>query len=187
MNCISCQPKDCKTDAKDCVGTKSITIEKYRESSTLNVYENADKLVSNGKAGQLSRVEEVAEFCLLQNHRSIGIAYCYAMEDLAGELQAFLKQKGLRVQSFRCTIEGIRENQVSQDLGKSVNCNPIGQAQAINQANVDFVIEMGLCLGHDVLFHQHLKKPFTVLFVKDRVYNHCPQKFFEVKVQEKAS
>ena len=55
-----------------------------------------------------------------------------------------------------------------------VNCNPIGQAKAVNKSRADLVIEMGLCLGHDILFHQYLEKPFTVLAVKDRVHKNNP-------------
>ncbi|HAR64215.1 MAG: hypothetical protein DKM50_09515 [Candidatus Margulisiibacteriota bacterium] len=53
----------------------------------------------------------------------------------------------------------------------------MGQAGAINKDDVAFVLEMGLCLGHEVLFHQHLKKPFTVFIVKDRVDGHDPKQF----------
>lgn len=64
-------------------------------------------------------------------------------------------------------------------LPDAVACNPIGQAQTLNDGQCQFVIEMGLCLGHDVLFHQHIKKPYTVLAVKDRVYRHDPLGFLE--------
>ena len=85
-----------------------------------------------------------------------------------------MKAAGQNVRSYRCTINGIRENEVHESLGSAVGCNPVGQALSINQEEIDFVVEMGLCLGHDVLFHETLKVPYTVFMVKDRVFNHNP-------------
>lgn len=51
-------------------------------------------------------------------------------------------------------------------------CNPIGQAEILNEAETDFNIMLCLCVGHDALFLQHVKKPTTVLAAKDRVTGH---------------
>ena len=156
----------------------------YQNEPKKETYLHADELVSGGKAGTLSRLEEIAQFCKAEQYTTIGIAYCYSMESLAEKTSDYLKAQGLNVRSYRCTVNGIRECQINASLGHSVNCNPLGQAQAINREDVDFVVEMGLCLGHDVLFHQHLKKPFTVFVVKDRVYDHDPKQFLLKKEQQ---
>ena len=98
------------------------------------------------------------------------------MEKEAAVLQERLKAAGIRVLSFRCTVNGIKESEISENMSGGVNCNPIGQAEAVNRSKAELVVEMGLCLGHDILFHQYLKKPFTVLAVKDRVHGHNPLK-----------
>ena len=36
------------------------------------------------------------------------------------------------------------------------------------------MVVMGLCVGHDSLFHQHAKAPCTTLAVKDYRSNHNP-------------
>ncbi len=179
MNCLSCKSKACKTRQVDCTGVKEDTIASYKNLKTNNIYNDADKLISNGRAGTLSRLEEIAEFAVLQGYKKIGIAYCYGIEEMAVNTKNYLISRGLSIESFRCTIQGIQEKQINCDLGGSVSCNPIGQAEAINSSEVDFVIEMGLCLGHDVIFHEKLQKPFTVFVVKDRVYSHSPHKFLE--------
>lgn len=174
MNCLNCTTKDCKLAFKDCNHNHAAVVSRYREGDNARVYRDADDLVSGGRAGSLSRLDEIIEFCKSRGYRRIGLAYCYGMEDLAQEVADRLKTAGLPVRSYRCTINGVRENEIDPELGSSAGCNPVGQAMAINREKVDFVIEMGLCLGHDVLFHQELTVPHTVFIVKDRVWKHNP-------------
>ena len=58
--------------------------------------------------------------------------------------------------------------------GPEAMCNPISQAAILNEAEVDFAILMGLCVGHDSLFLKHVDAPATVFAVKDRVLGHNP-------------
>jgi len=44
----------------------------------------------------------------------------------------------------------------------------------LNSENVDLVVMIGLCLGHDILFQREVKADCTTLVVKDRVHNHAP-------------
>ena len=55
-----------------------------------------------------------------------------------------------------------------------VMCNPIGQAEILNEAGTEFNVVMGLCVGHDTLFFKYIESPVTVLAVKDRVTGHNP-------------
>ncbi|OGI10059.1 MAG: hypothetical protein A2Y40_08750 [Candidatus Margulisbacteria bacterium GWF2_35_9] len=179
MDCLACKNKLCKLNSKDCNSNRDDIIPKYKEELNNRMYLNADKLVAGGKAGNLSRLEEIVELSVSNQYKQIAIAYCYSMENLALDVKKFLKENGIKTSSYRCTINGIKENQVCDTLGNNVNCNPIGQAEAINNSDVDFVIEMGLCHGHDILFHQYLKKPVSTFIVKDRVYNHNPANALE--------
>ena len=179
MDCLGCQSKACKIKAQDCNGHKDLLIELYKDENYQNLYLQADKLVAGGRVGSLSRAEEIVEFARNMGYGHLALAYCFGIEALAGRFRDFLRQNDFEVSSFRCTINGIRENEILPQLPSSVNCNPLGQAEAINESTADFVIEMGLCLGHDVILHQRLKKPFTVFLVKDRVFGHNPGAFFE--------
>jgi uncharacterized metal-binding protein/rhodanese-related sulfurtransferase len=174
LNCLNCTDKACKLNLKDCNNNRTAVIERYLEDGNAELYRDADDLVSGGRAGSLSRLEEIIEFCRNRNYRKVGLAYCYGMENLAVEVAGHLKSAGLNVRSYRCTINGIPEEQIDPGLGPAAGCNPVGQAMAVNQEGVDFVIEMGLCLGHDVLFHRELEVPHTVFIVKDRVFRHNP-------------
>lgn len=51
-------------------------------------------------------------------------------------------------------------------------CNPITQAEILNDAGTEFNVLVGLCVGHDALFLKHAKALNTVLVVKDRMLGH---------------
>jgi uncharacterized metal-binding protein len=53
-------------------------------------------------------------------------------------------------------------------------CNPLLQAELLNQAGTDFNVIIGLCVGHDTLFIKQSKAPVTYLIVKDRILGHNP-------------
>ena len=53
-------------------------------------------------------------------------------------------------------------------------CNPIAQAQLLNEEKTEFNIVLGLCVGHDTLFFKYSEAPVTVLAVKDRALAHNP-------------
>jgi uncharacterized metal-binding protein len=142
MNCLNCSHKNCKLEAKDCTGSHDDFVNEYKNESNKKIYSDADKLVANGRAGNLSRLDEIVEFCKNQEYQKVGIAYCFSMENLAKETGEILKEAGLNVTSYRCTLGGVKENEVDENLGNTVNCNPIGQAQQINKEKNNFVIEM---------------------------------------------
>lgn len=176
MNCLSCSGKSCKSEAKDCFDIKDGSLEAYKNPDLYKIYHDADYLVTSGRGGRLNRFEEIILFCKRSGYKKVSLAYCHSMENLALTTREILKNNGFKVLSVRCTAGGIRECEIGISNKASVNCNPVGQADLINRSETDFVIEMGLCLGHDVIFHKYLQKPFTVFIVKDRVYHHAPAK-----------
>ena len=74
-----------------------------------------------------------------------------------------------------CSIDGISETRLNKNKQKQVvSCNPLGQAHFLNKSGAQFVIIMGLCLGHDILFQKEIKVDFTTFVVKDRALMHNP-------------
>ena len=53
-------------------------------------------------------------------------------------------------------------------------CNPLMQAKVLKDANVEFCITVGLCVGHDALFTSGCEAPVSCLVAKDRVVAHNP-------------
>lgn len=58
-------------------------------------------------------------------------------------------------------------------------CNPIAQAELMNEANTELNVVLGLCVGHDTLFIRHSKAPVTIIAAKDHVYNNAPLEFLK--------
>lgn len=177
MRCTTCKSKSCRT-GETCKAVSFDTEEikqRYTEKNVQKIVQIAAKLVDNGRAGTLSRLEEIIEFCHLNKYKRIGLAYCYGMEKEAIEISKYIKLSGLRVIPVSCTVGGYKENDFNQKTkSQSVACNPIGQAEQLNQEKVQLTLTMGLCLGHDILFQKHIKSDSTTLVVKDRVHHHNP-------------
>jgi len=179
LHCLACSSKACKRAGQDCTGLHDELVARYHAPEPAHVYQVADGLVTGGRAGQLGRVEELTEFCRQRGLVHVALAYCYGLEPFARRLSDHLAEAGLQIASYRCTLGGVREQEILPTGGASVGCDPLGQALAINRSSAELVVEIGLCLGHDLLFHQELRKPLTVLVVKDRRFGHAPTRFFD--------
>ncbi len=178
MRCTACNSKVCRTGetCKAVSFDKEEIKNKYSEQHAQKIVQVAAKLVDNGRAGTLSRMEEIVEFSKLNGYNKIGLAYCYGMEKDAVDISNYFKLSGLNMVPISCTVGGYQESDFNETKSntKTVACNPIGQAEQLNSENVDLTLTMGLCLGHDILFQKNIKSDCTTLLVKDRVYNHNP-------------
>lgn len=177
MNCISCNIKSCRQ-------TVSCNAQQFDNASLLAEYHQHDnqemvqaaaQLVDNGRAGSLSRIDEIIEFSKQMNFTKIGLAYCYGMENDAAMLSRYLKEKKLKVVAVSCTVGGFSQNMINQQSTlKGVSCNPIAQASHLNSQQVNLTITLGLCLGHDIIFNKYIQSFQTNIVVKDRLFNHNP-------------
>jgi uncharacterized metal-binding protein len=188
MDCTHCKTKICRKGERcDVVNfdTEEV-IAKYHAEQT--IVQAAAQLVDNGRAGTLSRLEELSEFAQLAGMKTVGLAYCYGMENDARLVVDYLRANGLKVEAASCTVGGVTQNKVNLESNIcSVSCNPIGQAQQLNSRKPDLTITMGLCLGHDILFNREIESDVTTLVVKDRVHNHQPSqaiKELEKEIQQ---
>ena len=158
MDCTNCTfDKQCR-DTKACKATsfdREEVVLKYSEESA--IVKAAASLVDFGRAGTLSRLQETIAFANQMNYKRIGLAYCYGMEKEVQLIADIIRNNGLNVRAVSCTIGGIPQNEVTQE-------------------NVDLVLMIGLCMGHDILFQREVKIDCTTLVVKDRVFNHAPLK-----------
>lgn len=178
MNCTSCNLKNCRS-LSECKAFKGDDIEiskYYHMTKNQEIIQAAAKLVDNGRAGSLSRLEEIIEFINLMEYKTIGLAYCYGMELQAGLLVNILRNAVTsRVVAVSCTAGGMAQSDVnSESCIHKVSCNPISQAMQLNNDGAEFVITMGLCLGHDILFNKYIEADTTTFVVKDRVNKHNP-------------
>lgn len=177
MDCTQCTPKHCRTTSS--CGAEQFDREvlavEYAEDENQQVVQAAASLVDDGKAGTLSRLEEIIAFAKSMNYKKIGLAYCYGMESEARALKELFRKEGLRLHTVSCTVGGLPQSSVhTSSCNLHVSCNPLGQAHQLNSDRTDFVILMGICLGHDILLQRNLAADFTTFVVKDRVFQHQP-------------
>ncbi|MDR2387279.1 MAG: DUF1847 domain-containing protein [Deltaproteobacteria bacterium] len=135
--------------------------------------------------GRMTRVEATVTFAKKMGFKKIGIASCLALMDETTILAQCLSSADLDAKAVICKIGSIDKG----DLGvpdemkllpghKEATCNPVLQAQTLNQWGAELNIVMGLCVGHDCLFNKNSQAPVTTLVVKDRVLGHNPVQAF---------
>ena len=177
MDCVKCNIKSCR-NTDSCHSQKFDSQElilSYHLPDNQKIVQAAAKLVDNGRAGTLSRLQEIIEFSKSMNFKRIGIAYCYGMEKDTALITQIIKESGFITVPVSCTTGGFKQSDVNDKSNiEKVSCNPLAQAEQINNENVDFTITIGLCLGHDILFQKQIKSSTSTLIVKDRVHNHNP-------------
>ncbi len=109
------------------------------------------------------------------------MAFCAGLTKEAGIVEKLFRDHGFEVASVICKSGrtpkealGISEPQkVAPGKPESI-CNPILQAMVLNDAQTEFNVLLGLCVGHDSLFFKYAHAPCTVLAAKDRVTAHNP-------------
>ena len=113
-------------------------------------------------------------------------------------INKILENRGFRVVSVCCKIGAVPKSKIDFFPEQQVDnpeiiapmCNPIAQAEVMNEEKPDWVILLGLCVGHDILFTKYSEAPVTTLVVKDRVAGHNPvsvlygQNFYYKRLQK---
>lgn len=136
----------------------------------------------DGIRTKFPRIEELIQFANKCSYKKLGIAFCSGLAREAGILTDILENKGFEVLSVKCKVGAVPKEKIGIKASEKIAgpdmwetmCNPITQAEVLNEAQVDFAIMLGLCIGHDTLFIKYCRVPMTVLAVKDRVTGHNP-------------
>jgi len=182
-------PKFCPTKNKETEAR--VALEKYRDPEILRfaraaslqeaecyVRREEDPFVLRPTK---TRVEETVEFAKKMGYRKLGVAFCAGLFSEGRTLVQILEKHGFEVVSVCCKVGSVPKEflglaeQEKVKVGKyDIMCNPITQAEILNQAGTEFNILVGLCVGHDSLFLKHSKALVTVLVTKDRVLGHNP-------------
>ena len=128
-----------------------------------------------------TRIEEIAEFARKMNYQRLGLAFCVGLRREAKTVVEIYTAQNFEVVSVICKagcsdkeLIGLTGDQKITPHQPEAMCNPVNQALILNQAETDFNILLGLCVGHDSIFLKEAKAPCTVLAVKDRVLGHNP-------------
>ncbi len=187
-SCVDCGILNCHTRDKEypefCLTTEmtSDTIDKVRklyEIEENNKVSVISAQIENEFYLKYTRVEELIEFSKRMGYRKIGIATCVGLIEESRILARILRKNGFEVYGAVCKIGSFLKKDVGvadeyMTRTGAVMCNPIMQAEVLNQAETDFNVVMGLCVGHDSLFYKYSKALVTTLVAKDRVLAHNP-------------
>ena len=178
MNCTTCEDKICRKQQTSCnleSFDKAEVIDEYQDVSNSEIIRAAAELVDSGRAGTLSRMEEIIEYAKLMKYQKIGLAYCYGMEPYAKAIETLMTNEWFDVAAVSCSVGGLKQSEVNAtSCIHKVSCNPLGQAEQLNAEKVDLTLVIGICMGHDILLNRKLNMDFTTLAVKDRKNNHAP-------------
>jgi uncharacterized metal-binding protein len=173
---VEAAPENCPMRATAAVNTRQV----YADPQTREVARVAAMIEAEGYT-RWNRIEETIEFAHRLGFKKLGVAFCVGLREEAKILSRILEANGLEVVSLACKTGsipkeeiGLRDDQKVRPGGYEAMCNPIGQAQAMNEAKTDLNIVFGLCVGHDSLFIKHSEAMVTCLVAKDRALAHNP-------------
>ena len=124
-----------------------------------------------GCPGQGEKIMRFAKEC---GFHKLGLAFCDTLDEQGRQIDAILRRNGFQVESVRCKVGHIDSCTIGVPSAQKAMCNPIAQAELLNEAGAELNIIVGLCVGHDALFIRHSKAPVTVLAAKDHVYDNAP-------------
>lgn len=149
----------------------------YKEEENMRIMKAAAEVEFEGY-GEWTRIREIMEFAKKINANKIGIATCAGLIRESRTFAEILRKHGFEVYSAICKIGQIAKVEIGipkecEAVGITM-CNPILQAQALNEEGTDLNVVVGLCVGHDSLFYKYAQAPTTTLVTKDRVLGHNP-------------
>jgi uncharacterized metal-binding protein len=125
-----------------------------------------------------TRVEELVAFAHARGMRRVGVAFCVSLIREAQELGRRLEREGLAATLVCCRVGAIDYDRIGLSKAHperfAAICNPVAQAKLLNDAKVELVAQVGLCIGHDLVLQEECDAPVTTLVVKDRALDHHP-------------
>jgi uncharacterized metal-binding protein len=149
----------------------------YLEPDAEKYHLAAAKVLTRG-GYDWSRVQQCIEFAKELGAKKVGLAICVGLIREGREFARFLDRAGFQVISVACMVGGLK----AQDTGipdewvnpLGISCNPIVQAEIMNQERTELNFIYGLCVGHDTIFIKRSKAPVTYVVVKDMVTGNNP-------------
>ena len=187
MSCIDCAVKNCdkmdKTYPEFCLTTHMKEDVKKRAMAHYEEEENHSVMVAAAEVEyehycKYTRVEEIMAFAEKIGAKKIGIATCVGLLKESRILASILRDHGFEVFGAACKVGAVPKVEVGIpekccEIGTNM-CNPILQAELLNDAGTELNIIMGLCVGHDSLFIKYSNALVTSGVTKDRVLGHNP-------------
>lgn len=179
VDCLACRDRKCLQGGR-CEAATSAVSSRSGDHETERMFE-ASLDISGEEERTLCRLSELIYFCLEMRYRRIGVAYCVDLEEPA-EILVRVLRRFFSVYPVCCKIGGVvvpdplagPPAERGQKRARSVACNPRGQAEALNRAETDLNVLVGISMGADCIFSRLSDAPVTTLFVKDKSLANNP-------------
>ena len=207
--CASCGVYACRQANREHLPKNCPTRDEERTDNLISRYILPDNKSFNEKTAEIdvigyckwTRLEETIEFCKLMEYQKIGLAFCSGLRWESKVINQVMKDHGLNVVSVICKAGGVNKKRLGliEKHPEIVDnfeamCNPILQAELLNEQKTEFNIMVGLCVGHDSLFMKYSNVMATTLIAKDRVLAHnpigsvyCAQSYYKKKLAKNGS
>lgn len=172
-------PAFCLTEAyRDAVGK---TRELYASDGVDGRLARAAAEIEGEYYGRLTRLEETIRFAKKLGVKKLGIASCIGLLDEASLYAKIVRTAGIETKTVICKVGAVDKCEIGLPDGLKVCpgcnescCNPVLQAQVLNDWGAELNVLVGLCVGHDAIFTRHSDAPAVTFIVKDRVLGHNP-------------
>ena len=151
-------------------------LEEYQEPLELLMAQKSAVCAPDHSECRILKTIRFAKEC---GFHKIGLAFCVAVEEQARQVAKIFQQSGLEVESVICKVGHVNRSALQIEGSRNAMCNPIAQAELLNEAGTQLNVVLGLCVGHDSLFIRHSNAPVTVLAAKDHVYDHAPLEYLK--------
>ncbi len=186
LSCVDCHVFNCfyqNSKYPDFCPTTHMPEETYRRA--MDALKGEDNAIAVAAAcveyegyGKRTRVEEVIQFAKKIGAGKIGIATCLGLIEESRTLAKILRVNGFEVVGSVCKTGATPKVDIGipadcEAVGVNM-CNPVLQAELLNDAKTDLNLIVGLCVGHDSLFIKHSNALCTSVITKDRVLGHNP-------------
>lgn len=170
-----------ETFAKAMTEYATAEVKEFARLASIQEFECYEQ-TEEGRMTKNPRIVELIEFAHKCGYQRLGLAFCGGLSSEARTLTEILENQGFEVISVRCKVGGVPKEKIGIKPQEKIAgpesyeamCNPIVQAEILNQQKVDLAVMLGLCIGHDTLFLKYCHVPVTVIAVKDRVTGHNP-------------
>lgn len=192
LTCMFCGKKACETGRTEEYPAFCLTTSLSADllSKTINIYNkpglDRDLAIASAEVegefyGKACRAEEIIRFAKKISAKKIGIASCIGLLKEAQTFCKMLDVNGFQYYGTACKVGATDKSIIGIQADEKVCpghyepiCNPILQAELLNNEDTDLNVVIGLCVGHDSLFYRYSKAPVTTFITKDRVLGHNP-------------
>jgi uncharacterized metal-binding protein len=166
-------PKTCPTRTEPEVSRDAAP---YLDPTRIAEMQAADHAPFTPDGEKRNRVDELIFYAKARGMKRIGVAFCVTLLKEAQGLGRKLRAEGLEAELVCCRVGAIDYDEISLPKAHpdrfAAICNPVAQARLLDGRNVDLVVQIGLCIGHDLILQAECKAPVTTLVVKDRTLDH---------------